>query len=85
MIRLLEAAKLSASLPAVLAHAGRVGGSSGGDAVDAACLATWDAIRADIVVVAGVSHSLGDARDSIGTLREVAPLWPNGAPDWATR
>src|SRR6185503_4319418 len=50
---IIEVAKLSASIAAVLAHAGRVKVPPGADAVDVACVAMWDAIRADIPVLAG--------------------------------
>ncbi len=84
----IETAKQSASIPALLAHAGRVGGVGDRDAVDVAGLAIWDAIRADIAALEGASArptALGDAGDAIEALRAVAPLWPTGAPDWAHR
>jgi len=82
---IIEAAKLSASIAAVLAHAGRVDVPPGVDAVDAACVAMWDAIRADIPVLAGRQADLKNAEDRVRALRDCAPFWVGRAPDWAKR
>lgn len=79
----IEAAKQSASIAAVLAQAGRVGGCGERDAVEVACLATWEAMRADVLFLERVTERLDDAGDAIAALRAVAPLWPSGAPTWA--
>jgi hypothetical protein len=82
---IIEAAKLSASIAAVLAHAGRVDVPPGVDAVDAACVAMWDAIRADIPVLAGRQADLKNAEDRVRALRDCAPFWVGSAPGWARR
>lgn len=79
----IASAKLSASIAGVLAHAGRVRVPTGKDPVAIACVAMWDAIRADIPAVAAASSELEIARDRIGALREHAALWVDRPPDWA--
>ena len=74
----------SASIAGVLAHAGRVVVPIGKDPVEVACLAMWDAIRADIPVVATVASDLETAKHRVAALRKCAPLWFDGMPDWAT-
>lgn len=81
----IDSAKLSASIAGVLAHAGRVRVPSGKDPVDIACVAIWDAIRADIPAVAAASPELEVASDRIRGLREHAALWVGPPPDWASR
>ena len=82
---IIDAAKLSASIAAVLAHAGRVDVPPGADAVDVACVAIWDAIRADIPVLAGGQSDFKNAEDRVRALRDCAPFWVGRAPDWAKR
>jgi hypothetical protein len=82
---IIETAKYSASIAGVLAHAGRVVVPSGVSAVDAACVAMWDAIRADISVLAGASSALENADDRVRALRECAAQWAGGVPVWVTR
>jgi hypothetical protein len=79
----IDSAKLSASIAAVLAHAGRVRVRKGEDPVDVACLAIWDAIRADIKALAEGTLELEVATDRLGALRTHAPLWVGGRPAWA--
>jgi hypothetical protein len=79
------AAKLSASIPGVLAHAGRVHAAAGEDAVDVACIATWDAIRSDVSLFKSASSALELSEDRLAALRCLAPLWPAGIPGWAIR
>jgi hypothetical protein len=81
---IIEAAKLSASIAGVLAHAGRVDVPSGAAAVDVACVAMWDAIRADIPVLAGTSSTLKGADDRVLALRDCSPLWVGDVPRWVT-
>lgn len=80
---IIETAKLSASVAGVLAHAGRVDVPAGADAVDVACVAMWNATRADIPVLADGAFDFKNAKDRVRVLRDRAPLWVGGAPDWA--
>ena len=80
----LASAKLSASIAAVLGHAGRVRVPTGKDPVAVACVAIWDAIRADITSVAAASADLEIAKDRIRALREHAALWVGRPPRWAS-
>ena len=82
---IIEAAKLSASIAAVLAHAGRVDVPPGADAVDVACVAMWDAIRADIPFLAGGRSDFKNAEDRVRALRDCAAFWVGRAPGWASR
>jgi hypothetical protein len=82
---LIACAKLSASIPAVLAHAGRVPVPEGGNPVDVACTTIWSVIRADIPLVAAVLDTLEASRDPVSTVREIAPLPPPGPPSWWPR
>lgn len=75
----IDGAKYAASIAAVLAHAGRVRVAGGKDPVEVACTTMWDAIRADIPVVAAAPARL-DARG----VRALAPLWPRRTPAWAS-
>jgi hypothetical protein len=77
-------AKLAASIPAVLAHAGRIVVPIGEDAVDVACVAMWDAIRADLPAVAVSLGTIAEASDRVRALRDCASFWADGAPDWAS-
>lgn len=79
---IMDAAKLSASIAAVLAHAGRVVAPAGADPVDAACTAMWETIRTDIPLVAGALSEVEHAQDRIGALRNRGPLWVGEVPDW---
>ena len=76
------AAKLSASIGPVLAHAGRVAAPPGTDPVDFAALATWSAIRADLAALRDKEAALRDAADRMAALRAIASLWPEGVPGW---
>jgi hypothetical protein len=76
------AAKLSASIGPVLAHAGRVAAPPGTDPVDFAALATCSAIRADLAALRDKEAALRVAADPMVALRAVAPLWPEGVPAW---
>lgn len=80
---IIETAKLSASVAGVLAHAGRVDVPPGADAVDIACVAMWDAMRADIRVLAGGPPDFKHAQDRVRALRDCAALWVGSAPSWA--
>jgi hypothetical protein len=75
---IIDCAKQSASIPALLAHAGRIR-ARGGDAVDVACAAVWNAIRADVARVAGAGETLRD----LPAVRAAWPLWPGRTPAWA--
>jgi hypothetical protein len=79
---IVDGAKLSASIPAVLAHAGRVAAPKGKDPVDVACVAVWDAIRADIATIAAAMPELAaaQAKNRVRALREHAPLWVGPTP-----
>ena len=81
---IIETSKLSASIAGVLAHAGRVAVPHGQDAVDVACVAMWDAIRADIPILAAKTAQFQNAEDPVGALRDCATLWVGGVPNWAT-
>jgi hypothetical protein len=73
----IDATMYAKSIGAVLAHAGRVTAPRGADAVDFACDAMWDAIRADVAALAGAAHDTTPV-----ALRALAPLWPRGKPRW---
>ncbi|HEY6477888.1 MAG TPA: hypothetical protein VI456_15030, partial [Polyangia bacterium] len=77
-------AKLSASIAGVLAHGGRIDVPSGADAVDVACGAMWDAIRADLGILAGTISTLKSADDRVRALRDCSALWVGDVPRWAT-
>ena len=81
---IIETAKLSASIAGVLAHAGRIDVPPGADAVDVACVAMWDAIRADIPVLAGGTSDFKNAKERVQALRACAALWVGSASGWAT-
>jgi len=81
----IQAAKLSASIPAILAHAGRIEVPSGSSAVDVACVTVWDAIRADIAAVANAVPAIERAEDRVLALTKCAPLWPGEVPAWVTQ
>ncbi len=78
----MDCAKLSASIAAVLAHAGRAPAPRGKDPVEVAAGAIWAAIRADIPVLAARASEVEAASDPVAALRELAPLWPAGTPTW---
>jgi hypothetical protein len=81
----LEAAKLSASIFAVWAHAGRVPvPASGQEVVDHVSETVWQSIRADIAPLADALDALATAPDRAQALRALAPLWLGGEPAWAT-
>jgi hypothetical protein len=77
---IIDVAKYSASIAALLAHGGRVKVGKGKDPVEVACLAMWGAIRADIAIMATAPAKL-DAR----AVRALAPLWPGKTPAWVAR
>ena len=66
----IQAAKMSASIAAILAHAGRVPAPVNDDPVDHASRIAWGAIRADAARLTATP----DARS--------CPLWPDPAPAW---
>jgi hypothetical protein len=79
------AAKHAGSIPAVLAHAGRVRGKSGEDPVESACLFLWRAMRGDIPLLARTEpHLLAlGSKSAVRALAAVGPLWPSRPPAWA--
>jgi hypothetical protein len=79
----ISSAKLSASIPAVWAHAGRVHARDGRSAVDLACTSAWAAIRSDIAAVEARLPNVERAQDRVKALRAIARLWPGRAPAWA--
>ena len=83
--RTIDAAKQSAAIAAVWAHAGRIAaGADGADAVTLACTTTWAEIRRDIAPLAALAAALEASEDRVQALRELAPLWTGVAPSWAT-
>ena len=76
------AAQLSASIPAVLAHAGRI--ATRGDVVKTACLRTWAEIKADARELEGQSIALRTSKQPVKALRALAPLWRGDEPSWAS-
>jgi len=83
--RVIETAKYSASIPAILAYAGRVVAPDGEDPVDFACVFMWDTLRADIEPVREAEAVIGVAEDPVCALRACASLWSLGEPSWASR
>ena len=81
----IDVAKLSASIPGVLANAGRVPLPRVGSAVEVACVEAWDAIRAEVSLMAEGPPRVEASRDRLDALRTLAPLWPAGVPAWAKR
>ena len=81
--RVVQAAKESASIPAVWAHAGRVHPGDDVDAVELVCTTVWAAIRSDVAPVAAGLSAIEASRDRVHALRALAPLWPGGAPAWS--
>jgi len=81
----IHCAKLSASIAAILAHAGRVKVPRQQDPVELACVEMWDAIRADISTIATASTKIESARNPVRALRESSSLWPGVMPKWALR
>ena len=77
----LETAKLTASIFAVWAHAGRVRARR--DPVTEAIEVTWSAIRADIPALAAGAAIPLRGRNSVDALTKLAPLWPAREPSWA--
>ncbi len=71
----IDTAKLSVSIFAVWAHAGRVEVPEG-DPVEVACTTAWSAIAGDVEILA----PLTDKSFSVGALRDRAPLWPTHYP-----
>ncbi len=80
----IDVAKYSASIAALLAHAGRTRAPKGVDAVDDAAGAIWAAIRADVPIVADGCMGVESAKDHVKAIRSLAPMWPKAAPEWAT-
>ena len=81
---IINSAKLSASIPAVLAHAERIVVPTGQNPVEIACLEMWNAIRVDILAVAKATLDIEAAKDRINSLRTCAPLWVDRTPTWAS-
>jgi hypothetical protein len=81
----IDAAKLAASIPAILGHAGRVSETPppGQDAVELAATTTWAAMRADIWLIASQAGAITRAPDPVSALRALGEMWPAGAPSWA--
>lgn len=79
---ILDAAKFSASIPAVLAHDGRVSAPDGEDPVDFACVSMWRVIKADVATVAERTSQVVSANDPIQELRGCADLWMGSRPAW---
>jgi hypothetical protein len=81
----IDAAKLAASIPAILGHAGRVLETPppGQDAVDLAATTTWAAMRADIGLIASRTGAITKAPDAVSALRELGGMWAGSAPSWA--
>lgn len=82
----IQAAKLSASIAAVWAHAGRARVAGGQDPVETIATAVWSAIRDDIAHIASLASetALAATADPVRALREIAPLWPGRPPAWAS-
>jgi hypothetical protein len=80
----IDAAKSAASIPAVLAHAGRVSETPppGQDAVDLAATTTWAAMRADIGLIAAQTDAMKRAPNAVSALRALGGMWPGGTPSW---
>lgn len=75
----IEAAKMACSIPAVLAHGGRVAVANGENPVEVAATTIWNATRADVAAIAPLSAT----PTTVGEVRDLAPLWPGGPPpDW---
>jgi len=81
----IRAAKLSGSIPAVWAHAGRVDVRvpKGTSSVDVVAEATWSAIRADIARVAAGVTTIESADDRVRALRDLGSPWEGTQPAWA--
>jgi hypothetical protein len=78
----IDSAKMSGSIAAILAHANRVVVPPGDDPVEVACLTMWNAIRADIPTVASVISEVEVAKDRVDSLRKCSPFWIDGQPTW---
>jgi len=78
----IDSAKFSSSIAAVLAHAKRVVVPKGDDPIEVACLTIWNAIRADIPTIASVLSELEAAKGQVDRLRNIAPLWIDVPPAW---
>ncbi len=74
----IDAAKYSASIFAVWAHAGRVRVKPGQDAVELSATVVWAAIRADIEPLAVLQTQ---PPLTVASLR--TPVWLGAAPSWA--
>jgi hypothetical protein len=81
----IDATKYASSIAALLAHAGRVRGPAGQDAVTVASTTAWDAIRGDIPALAVATTALHASPSRLDDLRALSPLWPRGAPAWVMR
>ncbi len=69
--RVVLAGKHAGSVYARLAHGGRM-------ALDPALARYWSAVGADVANIAG-----GTSPTTLDALAALAPLWPEGTPDWA--
>jgi len=74
----IDAAKYSASLFAVWAHAGRVKVRKGQDAVEVSAKVVWGAIRHDIAFM-----NVLQARPPVKVADIRLPVWQGAAPIWA--
>jgi hypothetical protein len=68
---IIDTAKFSASIPAILAHANRITAPDGENPVDFACVTMWDAIRSDIQMINDVSSSFITLRNRVNVLRDL--------------
>ena len=72
---IISSAKMSASIPALLAHAHLTAQSA-----DDASQSIWAMIRSDVHLLA--DRSL-DTNSAVNSLRLMGPLWPDAVPEWA--
>lgn len=78
---IVDVAKNSASIAAVLAHAGRVRAPKGADAVEFACTRMWNEIRADVPLIAAAIDSIATAANPVAATRAVAAVWQWEKPE----
>ena len=76
----IDTAKLSASITAIWAHAGR----TTPDTLDTVCATTWTAIRSDVALLILGHDDVESAKNQVGALRKLGPLWPKPTPSWAS-
>ncbi|MEM9159090.1 MAG: hypothetical protein AAGB46_08575 [Verrucomicrobiota bacterium] len=77
---IIDIAKHSASIPAILGHANRVVAPTGEDPVDHASISVWDLIRADIQRIEKISDM-----SSIKDLRDLRDIWADGGFEWCSQ